>query len=400
MHARAMSDIESPHTKQLGYLFVIPWDIAHPGGVNQVVLGLAREMKEVGRFVPIILMTDWSASKPIFGDFDGILTVRWRVRWLPAAAALWPRLLYALWIPGFALGLLRLVRRYRIACINLHFPELSGYSIYKVLRLTREKAHFVVSFHGSEVNRLMQRSQRERAHWRRFLDGIDANVVCSAALGAELRSALGDTLRVEVVHNGIDPRQLTGPSIRRSQGDRGVILSVGKFVSLKGQSVLLESFIRIANEYPDLSLVIVGANGDCFPALQRRVQEAGLSARVTLIRDVIHADMASYFQRANFFVLPSIREGFPIVLLEAGLFQLPVIASRVGGIPELLDHRENGILVTPSDVEELTLSLIELLRNPHEADSLAKSLHDRVMNDFTWSVAYAKYEAILKKLLH
>src|SRR5262249_1147568 len=108
-----------------------------------------------------------------------------------------------------------------------------------------------------------------------------------------------------------------------------------------------------------------------------------------------HAQVARFFDRATAFCLPSRAEPFGIVLLEAGAFRLPVVATRVGGIPEIVEDRVTGLLVPPDDAGSLADALVRVLTDSDFAASAGRGLHDRVRAVFSWRRAYDAYRALL-----
>src|SRR5690606_25667459 len=126
-------------------------------------------------------------------------------------------------------------------------------------------------------------------------------------------------------------------------------------------------------------------------------RERGLVGRVHLFPDIPHAQVANFFRAASLFVLPSRQEPFGIVLLEAGAFGLPVVASRVGGIPEILTDGATGRLVAPGDAEELAASMRSVLTDRVTSVEMGERLRRHVFSRFAWTTAYEKYIALLEE---
>ncbi len=96
-------------------------------------------------------------------------------------------------------------------------------------------------------------------------------------------------------------------------------------------------------------------------------------------------------QAAEIFVLPSRREGFPFVLLEAGAMRLPVVAAACIGVPEIIQEGETGRLVPVEEADALADAIISLLRDPRSRTHYASKLHDLVAREFSWKTAYQKH---------
>jgi glycogen synthase len=133
------------------------------------------------------------------------------------------------------------------------------------------------------------------------------------------------------------------------------LLFVGRLASNKGLVPLVQGFAPLARTDPTASLVIIGEDGGTRPELEREVARLGLGARVKILGFVEDERLlSSAFREARLFVLPSEYEAFGLVLLEALAHGTPVIASRVGGIPEFVEEGRCGLLVPPAQAEGLS----------------------------------------------
>jgi len=142
-------------------------------------------------------------------------------------------------------------------------------------------------------------------------------------------------------------------------------LFVGRLASNKGLLPLVDAFRAVAREDPRATLVLVGEDGGQRAAVEARVRQAGLEGRVRLTGFLAdEAMLAAAFREARVFLLPSEYEAFGLVLLEALAQGTPVIASRVGGIPEFVEDGKSGRLVTPGDPGALEHAMLELWNDP------------------------------------
>lgn len=156
--------------------------------------------------------------------------------------------------------------------------------------------------------------------------------------------------------------------------------SVAELHPNKQLDVLVRAFAHIANDFPDTTLVLVG-EGKERVTLEALVRELGLEARVRLRGHVEHA--ATYMRAFDIFVLPSRTESLGYVLLEAGCATLPVVASNVGGIPEIVKDGETGLLVGSGDVDALARALRTYLTDPALRTRMAEALHAHVTTSFS-----------------
>ena len=175
-----------------------------------------------------------------------------------------------------------------------------------------------------------------------------------------------------------------------------VILNVAKFEDKKGQDVLIKAFAAIAAKYKDVKLLLVGATAKALPILRALAVSIGVDSRVEFYPDTPHQQVATFFKRATIFCLPSRKEPFGIVLLEAASFAVPVVASRVGGVPEIVSDGIDGLLVSPDSPDELARCIMSLLDDSDAAKDMGKRLFQHVISNFSWNTAYGKYADILQ----
>jgi glycosyltransferase involved in cell wall biosynthesis len=174
---------------------------------------------------------------------------------------------------------------------------------------------------------------------------------------------------VSVIPHGLRLRPTHGLSreaARRSLDllpDEPVVLYVGRLLRIKGVHHLLGAFPRVLARFPLARLLIVG-DGEEGQDLQTSARRLGLGPRVAFLGSLPHEDVIRCMRAADVFVLPSLVESFGIVLLEAMSCGLPVVASRVMGIPYLVEDGLNGFLVPPTDEEALADRITALLSDP------------------------------------
>ena len=172
---------------------------------------------------------------------------------------------------------------------------------------------------------------------------------------------------VRVVYNGVDLDAFhPDPSFTR---EPDLLLSVGRLVEKKGLADLVAACQLLRERNQTFRCEIVG-EGPLRSDLQHQAQQAGLETLVTLPGPRTQEQLAIDYRAATLFVLPSIiqsnrnRDALPTVLLEAMASGCPVISTRVGGIPEIIDHEQNGLLIEPGDVPSLATAIERLLRDP------------------------------------
>jgi glycosyltransferase involved in cell wall biosynthesis len=213
-----------------------------------------------------------------------------------------------------------------------------------------------------------------------------------------------DPDRIEVIPNGIDLAYFAAPvsaSAFRSRyrldvQDR-VVLCAGRLDPMKGQHTLLEAFHVVLQDEPDARLCLVG-DGPLRPALERRAGELKLGDRVVFAGTL--ADVRCAFAAAELLVLPSVEEGLPGIVMEAQAAGVPVVATAVGGTPELIQHDRTGLLVPPRDSVALAAAILRLLRSRELCQRLSAAAGAGIQNLSTERMVDATvvmYQALLSR---
>jgi glycosyltransferase involved in cell wall biosynthesis len=393
--------IESIPTRP-SYVFVLPWDPDQTGGVNQVVINLHREMLVAEEMEPLIMVTRWSAFRPVEAVIDGRRTVYLRL-WCP-----WTQggsvVGLAKWIltsPVWIFDVLRFCRLHRVSTFNFHFAVLSAFPIAVLRFLRLYRGELIISFHGADLRSAMEAGRIEHALWMFVLHSATAIVACSKALAADVREFAGRAAdKVRAIQNGLDIDYFlnnldaanTLPAVLL---DREFILSVATWEWKKGVDILLRAFAEVKRTNAGIALVLIGRAGGAESDLRALAAELGVANDVFFFEDLPHARVGLYFKHAKAFCLPSRAEPFGIAILEAGAYRLPVVASRVGGIPEIVVDNESGLLTEPDDVTSVAAALGRVLSNNEFARDLGERLYQRVVTDFSWKRAYGEYRKLV-----
>lgn len=235
---------------------------------------------------------------------------------------------------------------------------------WAAVRLAREAGlPVVIKVHGSDVLGLKGQRRLSAAD---ALRAADAVVAVSSHLSAAVLRLGVDGKRVEVVYNGVDAK-LFAPGdrkdARRRLGldlDKQLLLSVGNLVPGKGLEILIRACERLARGGGDFNCLIVG-DGPTKGALNARIRTAGLTDRVRLVGPRPLEQLPDWYRAADLFALPSFSEGVPNVLLEAKACGCPLVATRVGGIPEIAPQ---ACLVGAGDAVELAERIAAVLADP------------------------------------
>lgn len=165
----------------------------------------------------------------------------------------------------------------------------------------------------------------------------------------------------QIYHSQIRESAATRPSQRTRH-----IVCIGSIGQRKGQTYLTEAFCKVAARHPDWSLVLIGRGADAgmVARIEQLRTEHALSDRIQLLGNLSDAQVNHWYKTAGIFAMPSVAEGLGLSLQEALFHGCPCVASRAGGIQDLIQHDDNGLLVEPRDVEGLAAALERLISDP------------------------------------
>ena len=281
---------------------------------------------------------------------------------------------------------------HNISVINPHYPDQASLSIGEAVKAMVSPPIVMTSFHGADVSQILNKEKASHALWQEFIQVNKTLIACSCAFAETVSSAFGEPARdrVKVVHNGFAiPGEIESRLPKKNSVP--VILNVAKYESKKGQDLLLRAFAYLLDDHPDAKLIFAGARGDALVALQGLSKMLEVDKHVTFLQELPHQEVVKLYQEASLFCLPSREEPFGIVVLEAGAFGLPVVASAVGGVKEIIANGVNGVLVPPQDPWSLKEAISWLLRDEKQAESMAQALREHVYQNFSWEISYQKY---------
>lgn len=195
--------------------------------------------------------------------------------------------------------------------------------------------------------------------------------------------------KVETVYNGIDFSLLS--DTKKQNNIRPKILYVGRLDEQKDPLTLLQAAEYVIKKYPDIQFTLVG-DGKKFRECQFFIEQHNLSDSVSLVG--WQKNVASYYLTHDIFVASSIYEAFGLMFVEAGFYGLPVVATRVEGIPEVVKDQVSGLLCPPRKPYELAENIIRLVENRSLCFSMGKAAHKRVMSLFSSREMTERYKKI------
>jgi glycosyltransferase involved in cell wall biosynthesis len=282
--------------------------------------------------------------------------------------------------PAGAYRFWRCLRNHDFAIVHQHY---GARSIRRLIRLSLD-ARLVVHLHGG------------------IFEPIAVHRVPIAARGADVVIAVSDAVagrlpgpKPMVVHSGVELSRKIHPEIKPHR-ENIIIGAACRIVPLKGLLDLIGAVASLHPEFPRLQLEIAGT-GPQREGLEREISRLGLADRVLFLG--WKQDLRPTLQSWDIFALPSLDEGLPISVLEAMAEGVPVVATSVGGLPELVEHGHTGYLVPPSDVVALTKCLRQLLVDRNLRQAMGTAGRERAFDRFSLAGMVAQIEAIYDSLI-
>lgn len=306
----------------------------------------------------------------------------------------------------FIARLATLLRRHRPRIVNMHFVHARMAQVLLWLRPIFGYK-LVLSAHGSD---LFDPPAGNPEWLPRVLPRADAIVAVTEPLAARVRAIAGvDPARLSIIPGGIDA------DLWQAEGDQPLgarhplVVTVGQLRRVKGHDVLLDAWPRVLAAAPDAKLVIVG-DGELRDDLKAKVAADGIAGSVTFAGQQSPEEVRELLHQARLFVLPSRSEALPLALLEAMASGLPVVATAVGGVPDLLrgppgnDATDStpidgaGAVIPPQDPAALAAGITTLLHDSPRAVRLAAAARQRAGRHSAAATA-AAYEQLFMELV-
>jgi glycosyltransferase involved in cell wall biosynthesis len=238
---------------------------------------------------------------------------------------------------------------------------------------------------------------------RCVLSRMDAVVCVSRAQADKVRRAGVPEEKIVVIQNAIGEEAFVEPSAEGraemlawfSTQPRWLIGAAGRFSPEKGWSVFLEAAEEVLIQRPDSGFVLFG-DGPLRGDLEREMVERGLQDRVILAG--FRSDLHRFLPNLDLGVMSSFTEGLPVILLETGAAGIPMVATAVGGIPEVIDDERSGLLVASGDAIALADKIVRLIDNESERHAMGRAARERVRADFSFTAMGRQYHDLFKRL--
>jgi len=292
----------------------------------------------------------------------------------------------------------KIFKNNKISIIHSHDYKSDLYGLIASINLGIKQ---IVTVHGSTRDSLKKKLYlfiTEQFIYR-FVDRL---IAVSEEIFQSLRK-YHPPKRIELVQNGIDLSVVEnekeggeGEDAFSISNEHKVFGVIGRLFPDKGHRFFLEALSRVVMNHPSVMALIVG-DGPARNEIAGQVRKLKLENCVQLCG--VWSDMKRIYDKIDFLVIPSLREGLPYTLLEAMAYKVPVLASTVGDIPRLVQEGVTGYLVPPGDTEALVKGMNQLLTDPEKSKEMAEKAHFLVMGRFSADRMVSKTEEVYAKIL-
>ena len=202
---------------------------------------------------------------------------------------------------------------------------------------------------------------------------------------------------IDIVHAGIRPGKFTPTT--GTEPNR--VVTIARFVEKKGLEYALDAIASVARQIPDIEYNLIGS-GEQRDALVQKVQKLELEDTVTFLDDVCDQRLITELDQARCFLLPCViaengdRDGIPVSIMEAMAMKTPPVSTTISGIPELVDHEQNGLLTDPGDADLIADAIITLLQNDSLYERYAQRGRETVRAEFNITTEAEKLETVFQ----
>lgn len=368
-------------------LFVCPYYPPHLGGQEQYVKHIAGGLKEKFNWDVTVVTTSASAKKETKSTEDGLIVYR-----LPVAFTFSNTPINPLWY----FNLKKIINTEKPDVINAHAPVPF---LADLTAFVANPKKLVVTYHDGTMIKAESLFNIPIYLYEKYLLGLTLKkaklVICCSDFVR--KDFLGKFTKKSITINpGVES---VGKIYKGKNGRRIVfVASITRAQKHKGLGLLLEAVAEIKKTISDIQLIVIG-NGDAMRDYKKQAKELRIFKNVSFKGALYGNKLKKMVRKSDCFVLPTSKESFGMVVIEAMAQGTPPVASNVGGIPGIIANGVDGKLVPNGNLEKLVSSIKEVLENPEEAEVMGKKGIEKIKNNYLWDKQVKLTNSAFQKLI-
>ncbi|WP_425806330.1 glycosyltransferase [Desulfitobacterium sp. Sab5] len=259
---------------------------------------------------------------------------------------------------------------------------------------------FIISAWGSDIFSFPKQSLFHRLLLKWILGKADYLCSTSHIMAKEMDCYIKVSQKIEVIPFGVDIDQFSPQENLGSTSSRKVIFGVAKYLQpVYGLDILFESFARLNKLRPGQALLKIAGDGPELFRLKSLAARLGIDQYVEWLGAMPNSKIAQFYRDLDVVVVPSRQESFGVTAVEGSACARPIIASRVGGLPEVVIDRETGIMVEKENVSELTQAMKYFMDHPEERVRMGQAGREFVLRNYAWKENVTQMENVYRRVL-
>jgi len=350
-----------------------------PGGAEKLLLTLAKNSKDQYTSIIGLLKNGWLLKQLQNHDV--------KVKIIPSDGSFDLKLIK---------NLVDIIKKEKIDLIHSHLLDMNFYSSLaaKVAGIPH------ISTEHGDIHHTSKKLDKKTLIKAKAISHFSDKIVFVSKFTRDkfLKLSKVPKQKIAIIYNGIDLKEYEQSiNIQSKKAEIGiknnefVIGNVANLYPVKGQIYLLKAAAKIIKEFPNTKFLFIG-RGELEEKLKKEAQNLGIAPHIKFLG--FRNDVKELLKIMDVFVLCSLSEGLPLSLIEAMASKVPIVAAKVGGIPEAIIHNHSGLLVPPKDPEALTNAILKILKNSNLATSLAENAYKRFLKHFTIKKMVSRYEQL------
>lgn len=373
------------------------------GGVEYQVKKLAEEFKKLGHKIivltskEVIITSDtkyyFKKNTETFSDFT-VKRFRFKFPRFTYSKKTIHKLIFNIYLLAFYLRLFLILIKYKIDIVHAHLLNVDSYFLIRA----KKYLHFplILTCHGGEIPNWRYKKPQRFNLAKEILNKVDCITTVSSEIKNQV-SAVNSHLegKLRIIPNGINCGWVN--SIKPVAADCPFILFVGRLFPEKGVDVLINAFAHFLRNKRNYKLIIIG-DGEDREALEHLALTLTLDKDIIFLSDQPHLKVLSYMKSASCLAIPSYNEGCPSVLLEGMAAHVPIIASNIPSIQEIVKHNDSALLFEVGNSRSLAEQLNIIFSNQQISEKIKLNAWDIASNTFDQNKINNLYLSLYKKI--